>query len=198
MPSVMNASADRFWIIRPGRGSSKKLEIARLLNVLSTPLDGGQEMSNQVQHPKSAYAQVYEYEWRRKLKPLIEECGHESALLYLYLRSCGHRNMSGIYYLPITTIVHELMIDSDTVSFLLEKFQEKQLCFYDLQTEEVFVVDMLETQIGDELKASDKRSKMVMRHFFELDSSILREMFEERFWGRYLHDADSLRGFQGG
>jgi hypothetical protein len=136
---------------------------------------------------KVPFAQIFQDEWRKKFKSILAAEGSDALVLYLFLRTCPHRNMSGIYYIPISTMAHDTSIDVVRVEELVMSFEQMDLCSYDYRTEEIFLFDMLETQVGGYLKEDDKRSKMVMRHFYELESDELRSDFWERFSGLYVH-----------
>jgi hypothetical protein len=102
-------------------------------------------------------------------------------MLALYLLTCPHANMLGIYYLPIAYIVHDAEMNTDAVTDALEKLNEIGFCTYDDQAEYVWVHEMAIHQISDQLEERDKRVKAVNDIYHSLPELIFLNNFYKKY-----------------
>lgn len=79
----------------------------------------------------------------------------------LYLMSCDGRSMTGIYYLPIPLLAHELDLTIEGASKALQRVCDTGFCVYDGASEMVFVLNLAREQVGERLKPGDKRLSAV-------------------------------------
>lgn len=107
------------------------------------------------------YSKVSPKFWIGKTGREIRRLGVEAQLIALYLFTSPHATMLGIYYLPITFIVHETGIPFEGSSKTLRSLVEVGFCTYDEESEYVWVHEMAFYQIGGQLKEADNRIKRI-------------------------------------
>lgn len=102
----------------------------------------------------------------------------------LYLMTSPHAHQSGLYYLPLMYLCHEVGIDEEGAKKALEWLSSESFCEYDQESEWIWVCEMAAWQIGTELTAQDKRCKGVQQ-FLQTVPSL---PFVQRFIERYAED----------
>lgn len=102
----------------------------------------------------------------------------ESQLLALYLMTSPHSTMTGVFHCPVLYMAHETGLSMEGASKALARLSEVGFCEYDEASETVFVVRMAAYQIGDTLKARDKRVIGLRRE--------IERMAETRMKSRFL------------
>lgn len=80
-----------------------------------------------------------------------------------YLITCPNANMIGLYYLPLPVLCHELSLTTKGALKGLERVKEVGFADYEGASEIVFVYEMVRFQVGESLKANDKRVKGIDR-----------------------------------
>lgn len=80
-----------------------------------------------------------------------------------YLMTCPSKSMTGLYYLPIPLLVHEVGCTQEEALEALERLRVLGFAEYDPEHELVFVVNMAREQVGDGLQESDNRVVYVRR-----------------------------------
>jgi len=126
------------------------------------------------------YAQIYVTEWASKVSPLLKSYGPEVACFWYYLRSGPHKTMSGIFSLPLAYIAHDMGLNSERVIEMIRILEKEGFILYDRDTQEIYVIDMIGTQVSDELKPADKRFVHVMRQLENVQSEQLFDAFVSR------------------
>jgi hypothetical protein len=111
----------------------------------------------------------------------IRAAGPIAQLLALYLITSTHGNMLGLYYLPLPYAAHEIGIPEDQVRSTMELLKGIGFCEYDEATEIVWVCEMAKFQIGEALKAEDKRVAGVRRECESLPVNPLLPRFLDRY-----------------
>lgn len=81
----------------------------------------------------------------------------EAMLVRDYLLTAPMASMSGVYYCSIYYICADLGLAPQAVNQALQFLVSIGFCFYDWNTEWVFVKNMARFQVGQELKPADKR-----------------------------------------
>lgn len=81
----------------------------------------------------------------------------EAQLVALYLMTSPHANMIGVYYCPVEYIAKETGLTLQGASEALRRLSSKDFCTYESETEWIFVHSFAANQIGESLKAADKR-----------------------------------------
>jgi len=109
---------------------------------------------------------------RKKPKPL---------LLALYVQTCPSANMAGLYYLPLPTIAHETGLAPEEVRTAFAVLADEGFAEYDEDEEVVWIPDMARAQVGDTLKADDKRIKALVRLVEEVSPNRFVQEFAEKY-----------------
>jgi len=141
------------------------------------------------------YARVYSSFWTGQTGKKLRSCGYESRIIALYVLTSPHANMIGLYYLPIPYISYETAISEEGASKALRSLGTIGFCFYDDESEFVWVPEMARYQIGKQLKPNDKQVKGIIN----LYNSLQNNPFLPEFYDQYK-DAFHLterRGFEG-
>ena len=86
------------------------------------------------------YTKIDELIWKDKT---LKELSIEARLLFIYFLSCHHRNILGIYYIPLFYIQADLGYPFETVSKGLGELLGKGFVTYDEPSETVFVHNFL-------------------------------------------------------
>jgi hypothetical protein len=108
--------------------------------------------------------------------------GHpEAQVLALYLMTCPHANMIGVFHCPVLYMAHETGLGMEGASKGLRRLIEADFCRYDEATEEVFVVRMAAYQIGEALDPKDKRCIGIAKELDKVSSDQLRIGFSAIF-----------------
>lgn len=110
-----------------------------------------------------------------------------------YLFTCGSATMTGLYYVPVPTIVHETGHSLATVTAALRWLARDGFSHYDFDLALVFVKGMVVHQVGETLDERDKRRKGVIREV----SRFKDHRFARMFWNMYA-DAYHLPPLDGG
>jgi hypothetical protein len=98
-------------------------------------------------------------------------------LIALYLMSAPNANMIGLYYLPLSTIAHDVGCSVDSAAKALNILRAHSFCIYDHDAELVFVRTMARRQLridaGKSLSEGDKRFSMILKILKEINSRML-------------------------
>ena len=97
-----------------------------------------------------------------------------------YLIYNPHTNMWGVYYLPKSLIAYELGHSEAIIDKALKHLMEIGFCYYDNETEYVFVVEMAHWQVG-ELRGGDSRISMVNKTYTKMVDNPFLGMFYDRY-----------------
>jgi hypothetical protein len=77
---------------------------------------------------ESRYSKVFVKIWHSKdFRTLTEE----GKMLFLYLLTSPHRNMGGLYYLPLPYLCFDVGLDEERVSKAFEELTDKDMALYD-------------------------------------------------------------------
>lgn len=106
----------------------------------------------------------------------------------LYLITCPTSEMTGVFYCPLASIENEVGIAPskplqrgiEGVKKGLQTLQEVGFCFYDYESEYVFVREMARFQIAERLSEKDNRVKAV-KSAIESMPYVLAEEFKRRY-----------------
>lgn len=71
--------------------------------------------------------------WRKEITNI------RARYMWLYLLTCSFSKASGIFYLPIDTVVFETKLDEDECWQYLNELQDHHLCLYSKDTEEIAI-----------------------------------------------------------
>ena len=98
-------------------------------------------------------------------------------VLALYLMTCPHANMIGVFHCPVLYMAHETGLGIEGASKALQSLVEAGYCTYDEASETVFVHRMAAYQVAESLKAGDNRVKGVEREWQNIGSAALKQAF---------------------
>ena len=129
----------------------------------------------------SKYAQIYEHEWNGNIGRILKSQGPMAAVFYVYIFSNPHRNLSGLYRLPPAYVEADIGILKDDFRSLIESFTALNLVDYDWESDEIFVIDFLVTQVVGLNGKGDKRWIAVESDLTKASSEYLRK----KFWSTY-------------
>ncbi|WP_347251570.1 hypothetical protein [Legionella sp.] len=119
--------------------------------------------------------------WIDETGKKIKKFGIETRLLALYLMSCPHATMTGIYYLPLPFIVHETGLPFEGALKGLQSLCEVGFCQYDEVNEYVWVCEMALLQVGEALKPNDNRVKSLQEAYENLPNLPFLKDFYDKY-----------------
>lgn len=126
------------------------------------------------------YGKVSPKFWTGETGKRLKKAGSDAVVVGLYLMTCPHANMLGLYYLPTIYLAHETGLGLEGASEALRRCIEAEFCDYDAATEIVWVHEMAKYQIAEELEPLDKRCKGVQNEYNALpDNPFLVGFFEK-------------------
>lgn len=132
------------------------------------------------------FAKVSPQFWIGQPGKQIKDIGIEAQLISVYLLTCPHSSMIGIYYLPITLITHETGIPLEAACKALRSLCEVGFCTYDEEMEYVWVHEMASYQVGGQLKQCDNRVKCINDLYQNLPNLLFLpsffEKYKDKFW----------------
>lgn len=88
----------------------------------------------------------------------------DARILATYLITGPSAHALGLYYLPIPTILHETGLTQDEFEGAMRWLSSEGVAFYDADREWVWVPRMAFFQLGETIKASDKKMPWIRRH----------------------------------
>lgn len=125
------------------------------------------------------YSKVSPQFWYGKTGKALKAKGPEAVIVALYLMTCQHANMLGLYHLNPAYIGPDTGLDSEGASKGLAWACEAGFCQFDRDSEVVWVVEMASYQIGASIDAKDNRCKGIQREYDALpDNQFLRAFYE--------------------
>lgn len=101
----------------------------------------------------------------------------QAQVLALYLMTCPHANMIGVFHCPILYMAHETGLGMEGASKALQSLIEAGYCTYDEASETVFVHRMAAFQVGETLQPKDLRVKGVAREYQNIGPAQLKAAF---------------------
>ena len=126
---------------------------------------------------KNMYTKIDQGLWRQMKQKGLSETGR---LLYLYLFSCPHRNMLGLYSLPQAYCCADLGMEPQRVEEGFRELEEAGLLAYDQEEEMVLLTDFLRTNPLDNVNVQKKActifQDLPQSPLFSLLADLLRQM----------------------
>lgn len=110
----------------------------------------------------------------------------EAQIVAMYLLTCPHATMTGVFSCPLVYIAHETGLPLEEASKGLRTLIEEGFCTYEEDLELVWVHKMACYQIGDALKPNDNRVVGVRNAYERIPESQIRRGFLERYREAYL------------
>lgn len=127
------------------------------------------------------YSKVSPKFWIGETGKKLRKAGAEAQVVGLYLMTSPHANMLGLYYVPVTYIVHETGLGFEGASKGLQSCIEAGFCQYDEASEMVWVMEMASYQIADALVATDKRCIGVQNEYNALPENPFLAAFFDKY-----------------
>lgn len=127
------------------------------------------------------YAKIGPQFWIGRTGKELRKRGPECQVVAMYLISCPHANMLGLYYLPKMFIAHETGLTMEGACKGLLSAIEAGFCQYDDDSEMVWVPEMARYQISDSLKPADKRCAGVQNEYNALPTNPFLSEFYDKY-----------------
>lgn len=108
--------------------------------------------------------------------PDFIELNSDSRLLFLYILTCGHRNLSGMYYLPVGYIVTDLEWTKERVREPFAILLDKGFISYDDKRKIVLIRNFLKHNRIENVNQATKACKMIKKYKESLLMHELREI----------------------
>ena len=149
------------------------------------------------------YAKIGPQFWIGRTGKELRKRGPECQVVAMYLISCPHSNMLGLYYLPKMFIAHETGLPMEGACKGLQSAIEAGFCEYDDESEMVWVPEMARYQIADSLKPADKRCAGVQNEYNALPTNPFLSAFYDKYSSAFCMTAKrecspiNARGIQG-
>lgn len=135
------------------------------------------------------FGTVYPQFWTGKTGKQLRKYP-DAQRIALYLITCHHAHMSGIYYIPKQTMTYEIGITKKNLDAALKVLADKEFAVYDEDTEHIWVREMLAWQVKN-LKPQDNRVKGVTIWVGSLPVIAFLPLFYSRY-GSFLPDLKPL------
>lgn len=119
--------------------------------------------------------------WTGDTGKKLRAAGPEALVVSMYLMTCPHSNMLGLYYVAKLYIAHETGLGLEGASKGLASACEAGFCRYDEASEMVWVQEMALYQIGEWLDEKDNRCKGIQRDYDALPENPFLRSFYERY-----------------
>ncbi len=92
----------------------------------------------------ASYSKVSLLLWKdREIRKLVRSGEQVTALIFVYLLTCDHRNSEGLYWLPKEYVESDLALDADEVSRRFAALMDRRRIEYDEEAEVVFLPNAL-------------------------------------------------------
>lgn len=127
------------------------------------------------------YSKVSPQFWNGKTGKALKAKGQEAVIVALYLLTCQHANMLGLYFLSKTYIAVDTGLGLEGASKGLAGASEAGFCVFDEASEVVWVMEMAAYQVGEQLDAKDNRCKGIQREYDALPENPFLSAFYERY-----------------
>lgn len=102
-------------------------------------------------------------------------------IVSMYLMTCSHANMLGLYYLPLVYLAHETGLPAEAALHGLNSSIDAGFCSYDHESECVWVYEMARFQVGEQLKPADNQVKGVQRDYDNLPDNPFLSAFYDKY-----------------
>lgn len=111
-------------------------------------------------------------------------------VLAMYLMTCPHSNMIGVFHCPILYMAHETGMGLEGASKGLESLINAGFCEYDEDSEMVFVVRMAAFQVGERLKRTDNKVQGIRKAYENIAEPRMKSRFFEVYASAYYLNDD--------
>ncbi|MDN8180437.1 hypothetical protein QZK00_12375 [Acinetobacter baumannii] len=126
------------------------------------------------------YGKVSPHFWTGSTGKKLRECP-DSIVVAMYLMTCPHANMLGLYYMPLLYVAHETGLGLEGAKKGLKWACEAGFCSYDEVSEMVWVHEMARFQVAESLKPTDNRCKGIQKDYDSLPANPFLSNFYEKY-----------------
>lgn len=135
-----------------------------------------------------SFSKLYSDFWTNYDNSEVVGLGMDAQLMALYLQGNSHRNIFGVYYLPLLYISSDLKLSVKKVKTSLDKLCKINYCKYDEKIQHVWVCNLAFEQIGEEVDIKDNRIKALQEIWRSLPSKLefLEEVYQKYGSAFYL------------
>lgn len=139
------------------------------------------------------YSKISPQFWNGKTGRELKAKGTDAVTVALYLLTCQHANMLGLYFLSKTYIAVDTGLSLERAAKGLQGACEVGFCQYDEGSEMVWVEEMAAHQIGTNLEAIDNRCKGVQKAFNTLPENPFLQGFFTKYASAFhlVHQRDT-------
>lgn len=127
------------------------------------------------------YGKISPTFWTGETGRKIRALGSDAIVIALYLPTCPSANMIGLFYLPLPSMSHETGLPSKPLLRVLNDVICTGYCFYNFETEFIWIPEMAKHQIGETLLERDNRHKAVVREWDATRKSGFYDSFYQRY-----------------
>src|SRR6266496_3257993 len=106
-----------------------------------------------------SYSCVTPQFWTGATGRALRQAGRDAQVIALYLVTCPSASMTGVFYLPLPTLCHEVGIAPAKARKALAALERENFAQYDAESEVAWVPEMARFQVGERLEPGDKRIK---------------------------------------
>lgn len=130
------------------------------------------------------YSKIRPSFWTRGTgKRLRGDANAQVIAAYLMTGPQGH--MTGVYYCPLPTLVHETGVPLEGVAKALARVSAEDFAHFDEECDLVWVPNMAREQIGDSLKPRDNIIRAICKHLATIGNHPFCLDFVERYRDQY-------------
>lgn len=132
-------------------------------------------------HLSRIYSKVGPGFWNGPTGRALKRQGPETLIVGMYLMTCQHANMLGLYYLSKAYIADDTGLGLEGASKGLRGAIEAGFCLYDDESGMVWVPEMAAHQVAERLEASDNRCKGIQRAYDDLPENPFLALFYDKY-----------------
>lgn len=153
------------------------------------------------------YGVVFSAFWTGPTGQQIRQHGKDAQILAIYLMSCRHATMLGLYHLPYRDIRHETGLGLKGIARAFDALEQCAFADYDIRSQYVWVREMAKFRLGLQraaLKKGDHRIQHLRKRYAELDDNPFLGAFYDRYHkdlhltGRRKPLASAVKGLRRG
>ncbi len=119
--------------------------------------------------------------WTGSTGRALREAGRDAQVVALYLITCPAGSMTGVFYLPLPTLCHEVGISRQKARAVLARLAQEDFAHYDGATQTIWLPEMARFQIGESLAPTDKQVKGLARELEAVKGSPFVRAFYEKY-----------------
>lgn len=127
------------------------------------------------------YAKFFPMFWSGETGRALRQAGRDAQLLGAYLFTSPYANMIGLYHLPLPIVSYHLGMSSEGACEAMSKVCETGFCFYDQESEYVYIPEMASHQVAPKLDPKDNRVISVGREVEQHHKSPFYMDFHQKY-----------------